>query len=520
MTDTHTPPTDIWAINDYPRPDEAPPPGGWTDPPPPGHWTWADPATGRPIPINDPILPDWWKHARADTWAHGGCWPLTLAAVLTRAAAVIPPNIRLQAQPDPSPLNLFIVALAEPASGKSSGWNIARRLLDVDDQFGAQHLNGASPVSGAGLAAAYQKPGTGDQKGQMTPITPGHGLFHFSEAETLEKWVGRTGSADIPALLRQAWTGSDINHVAATGDRRRYIPAGTYTCSLLVEAQTDLTLPALTDHTSGTRQRFLWLPAQDDQETDYNIARIPTGQPTGDRPPIEPVRPINWNPPPNRPVTLNYHPQVAAHIDDHLAVHRHLRNPDRQIPPHHHTAIQALLDRTVRTPEWARTDHGKHTLLIRLRTAAVLAALRNPETLHISGVTPNDWTLAGAVLWMSARTAAHYTHRQTQIIADATNRHHAQERDTAAARQRGTHISDSQLADRLMDEALTTAITRFNGHPKTASDMWRETSTRIRRLLTQLGYDTDLWNDYITETGRLEPTGQNRKNNILYQPKN
>lgn len=240
---------------------------------------WDEDQGARIIPIRRPVdraaavapdlvavreLPLWASCERAAATRRVS--PLAvLGAVLARAGAFRSPGIRADAGLGPLSLNFGVVLLGPPGSGKSSTIAAAEAVLPAGLDPDAHHEGGIA--SGEGIPESYygtkketvEGPNGKPRTEYVRAITRWNTLLVTDEAGGLLAQAARPGSTLLPEL-RSALHGQGLGSMAATAERRRPVPGGTYAFGALVGLQPATAGPLVDDHGAGTPQRFLWLP--------------------------------------------------------------------------------------------------------------------------------------------------------------------------------------------------------------------------------------------------------------------
>lgn len=222
---------------------------------------------------------DWLGHIRQAAHAAGRSADLVLHAVLARVSAMVDPQLRFDVGLGPGPLSYFVAAVAPSGIGKTSGVSVARDLLELPPYL-TRHLEDGSPTfadglpvgTGEGLAEAYmgtlwRETGAYDRRGnaivaKVRAQIRKHVFFAVDEGETLTRVAERPGSTLGPTI-RSAWVGSLLGQANASEERRRILPAGSYSMGLLIGYQPETAGPLLAETGPGTPQRFAWVSASD-----------------------------------------------------------------------------------------------------------------------------------------------------------------------------------------------------------------------------------------------------------------
>ena len=195
-----------------------------------------------------------------------------LHSVLVRIAALLPPDIRVDAGRGPTSLNYFAIGAAPSGYGKSVAWDIGTELVS-HDAWQIPDFHGELPIgSGEGCVEVFM----GEEATETGAMTKGrnpepevkttraqtkhNALFYVDEGETLEVLLARQG-ATLGTVLRAAWNGGTLGQTNATAERTRYARAGTYSMGLMISWQPTKMAPLFSSTTGGTPQRFMFCPA-------------------------------------------------------------------------------------------------------------------------------------------------------------------------------------------------------------------------------------------------------------------
>lgn len=308
------------------------------------------------------------KHVREAAHSRQRSAPAVLGVVLARVAAMvdhrlrIPPIVGADAG-----LSLITVTLAPPGVGKSTANLIGGALLpapeglDIADQL---------PLgTGEGMAEVFfgMVDGEPDDKGRTKKVREQvrhNAFFYVDEGQVLGELGSRKNAVLLPTI-RTAFTGGTLGQTNASEDKRRILPAGSYTLGVVVALQTVLAGPVLDDADGGTPQRMLWLPATD--------PTIPEDGPNW-------PGPLNWQPP-GRDALADLRADGWAIGDEaYLGVAEPIRREIRQadLARARGEAVTAVLD--------------AHEGLLKLKLAALLSIL--DSRVHIS---EEDWELAAVI---------------------------------------------------------------------------------------------------------------------------
>ena len=472
---------------------------------------WIDPTTGDTLPAQSPVFPPWWKTVRTAVRDNGGSVPGTLIALVVRAAALIPPEYVLPAIVGTavSPINLFGMIIGAPGGGKSGGWHTATELLPPHEQL-APANDGVVGVSGAGIIRRYLRPKKPAPGWECDPELRS-AVFVYDESESFQtKLSAKSAGGDLSAVLRTAWSGATISTAGGSAETTRFVPGGWYRTCVMALLQPDVAVPALRNRGTGMAQRILAAPAADTDDIQKTIARLTAAANNNHPPPAEPepLPELSFRPPPQTEYepdqTLRRYPiqipaDIRAEIVRYHQAHRTAEQYDH-LPEPARIAADTELEQTIYSDYYRRIDHGEHTQLLRLRTAAALAALRygttdTPATdrplshpLITHGITDNDWKLAGTIMSVSAAAWSDYDHHQTDIRQTTLRLDDIRNAERAAIETKHRLTAEIDIRLKIIQNCVTAAeriYTRMtaNGDTPTIGDIWRELPGRRRKTL-------------------------------------
>jgi hypothetical protein len=207
----------------------------------------------------------------------------------------------------------------------------------------------------------YQK-GSGKEgqpKTKLVRCQVRHNAFiDVDEGEMFTKLSERSGST-LGATIRSAWYGATVGNQNADPNRRRILPAGTYSLGMFIGFQPDTVLPLLRDASAGTPQRFVYSSS------------------------IDPSIPLDaW-------AALRPRQFITTSAKMYLA------------PP---IAAEVKRDHHERTTGAVTLPRlNAHRNLTKIKLAALLALL---DSRHV--VNEEDWELAGVMWDTSAKVRDHY----------------------------------------------------------------------------------------------------------------
>ena len=307
---------------------------------------------------------------------------VTLARIIaaTPNQLALPPIVGSKAS-----LNLFVGLVGPSGSGKGAAEAAAADLLPIQ-------VRTARIASGEAIAHVYKER---TRKEVVWRDDIHAALITVPEIDRLAGQHARQGST-ILADLRSAWSGEQLGQVAADSTRSITLEAHQYRLCLVAGIQPERARVLLDDVDGGTPQRFLWLPATDED--------APTTAPeepdalTWTAPSLSGR--VNW-----RGVYMDV-PQIAREAIDHARVAR-LRGDGEAL--------------------------DGHDLLCQLKTAAALALADG--RLDMTGT---DWHLAAAIARKSASVR-----RRVLTALDSKKRRDNVARAEAEA-QRTIHIDQTR----------------------------------------------------------------------------
>ncbi len=297
-----------------------------------------------------------------------------LHAVLARAAAganytvQLPPTIATV-----SPLCYYAVLLGMPGGGKSGTVALAREFLPLLPNV----ADGLPVGTGEGLAEAFfENQPDPVSRGKTVRVQSRHNAFFAADEGSVLKALRSRQGATLLETLRTAWSGHALGQTNASAERRRFVPAGSYTLGLVLALQEGLADDLLADVNAGTPQRFAWAMATD---------------------PTLPDAPDRW--PGRQDWSGPTRDQLDAIADDASSdgTSRHTLLVAESIQGE---IRKAHLERNrghVQSDPWQ-----SHAELLRLRVAALLALLERRVE-----ITEDDWRLAGVVKATSDATRDH-----------------------------------------------------------------------------------------------------------------
>ena len=212
---------------------------------------------------------------RQAAWASYDAPAATLAALLARATAAIPPSVRAvvidpasgNTFKSPDSLNLIIGTVATSGGGKSSSVKAAERLLPYERR-GDRRLvdwerSDLQLGSGQGIDATYleQVKDPEDAKKTITKVVDNpKALFTADEGEIYDELTGGGGST-LKSTLRKAAFGETLGAANAGIDTRRHVGAHQYRLAMILCFQVATAKAITADHLGGTPQRIVMFEA-------------------------------------------------------------------------------------------------------------------------------------------------------------------------------------------------------------------------------------------------------------------
>lgn len=401
------------------------------------------------------------KHIRDAAHSRQRSAPATLAVVLARVAAMVNHRIRIPAiVGSDSSLSVLVAVVAPAGVGKSSATAIGAELLPVPEGF--DMLDQLPIGSGEGLVEAFfDLVEEENDKGKTIKVKKQvrHNAFvNVDEGQVLAEIGGRRGATLLPTL-RSIFSGSTLGQQNASEERRRILPARSYTMGVAIALQSTLASALLDDAAGGTPQRVLWVPAVDD--TLPAVVEGPHGPELPDLP--DWPGPLPWRPPAVG--------QIAGLDDDGLVL--------METGPVY-LRVAGAIRREIRLADLARA-RGEATVevldahegLVRLKMAALFALLDDRLD-----VNDEDWQLATAFKAVSDRT-------REGVVAAVRREQTEQERQASAKlANRAVHADLAVTRRRVVDCARKLAAKVWAEPDRwTVSELRREPMRRYRDVL-------------------------------------
>jgi hypothetical protein len=402
---------------------------------------------GEPFWSARPFLSSVHQFARARRVSPWAVLGVTLARIIaaTPNQVALPPIVGSKAS-----LNLFVGLVGPSGSGKGAAEAAAADLLRLD-------VRTARVASGEAIAHVFKE----RTRKEVIWRDDNHAaLITVPEIDRLAGQHARQGST-ILADLRSAWSGEQLGQVAADATRSLTLEAHQYRLCLVAGIQPERAGVLLDDVDGGTPQRFLWLPATDED--------APTQAP-------EEPDPLTW--------TM---PSLAGRVT--------WRGTYMDVC----TTARDTIDRArvARLRGDGEALDG-HALLCQLKTAAALAL--SDSRLD---VTDDDWRCAAVITRKSASVR--------RSIVTALNR--KKQRDNVARAEaeaaRAIHV-DNTKTEAATHRVCNSILRRLKQEPATRSDLRKALPSRdrdayddaIERLLAAGQIELD-----DTDTGHGNATG-------------
>ena len=405
---------------------------------------------------SDPAL----RKVRDAAGARGiGRWAL-LASCLARVSTQVPIDTVLPAIVGSyASLNYFVAIAAGSSGGKSAAQSVARELLPIPD-------TPRLPLgTGQGLVAAFvqyvgAKPGN---KSEDIPPVPAHlertessaVLFAVDEIGDIVAKVGSGGNNLMP-VLRSAWGAEAQGSSTVTKENKLRLAEHTYRMGLIINTQLGAARFLLNDSDVGTPQRFLFVPAIDDDrgltEDDIDAMTLDDLRPSDDA---------------ITPIALGVEPDYIEPTD--------LASPGR-----FHTVRVCDTARLEVVKDRARAMAGfpahfpPHHLLNRLKTASLLHFLCGGN----GDVTEAYWELAGVLMTVSEETK--------KMLQD-----HADEAEAEEDVKKGEKIARvedakqdklREVEDRKVTNARQRILDKLSDGPLTLRDIQQGFNSRTRKV--------------------------------------
>ena len=470
-----------------------------------------DPTTLASVTLCDPVsgaewrppgtLGELWENVCTVATSHAPpVHPLGLLGALVALGGLAPPHgCDLDGG---SPLGSYLVLVGEPGSGKTTTLRLAKRLLPARARPDVR----ITPASGQAIAERLQRPRR-DEDGPDAPPR----VFDARKRRALitaDEWAQIHAAAlmdgsIVRAILRSAWAGAEIRTDTASGERIRHVPDGGVRFAAIAGGHPAAVGGWLTDSaTLGEGDADRWLLVAAVSGTAARLAAAETAR-------------LRWRSLPPDPsggkATTWTGPRAA------VAAAQRITDSVADWPVGIIKADQAVETRAARLYAWrgapaveldvlpedrqptpddraelARTHHGAHTELMRLRVAATLAALAGDEP----RIQAAHWDTAGALLAAGAtvrRLCLDADAEQAAIEQAAIERRHAQRAVASASAVRASEHSAaiSALTQAAADASRTVHRRAHDGtwppsKGGTASQVTHTLRSERRRVLRDL----------------------------------
>jgi hypothetical protein len=346
--------------------------------PPPPDWEedfWA----ARPVLAH--IL-NFARARRVGPWALLGC-------VLVRAVGSVTPDLTLPPLVgSAASLNTFVGIVSMSGGGKGAAESAALEAVDL------AHIPTYGPGSGEAIGHLFY---VWDKKAEELRQHTVSAILSAPEIDTMTALKTRQASTLFPEL-RKAWRGEPLGFAYVDREKRLTIPRHSYRLCLITGIQPGNAAPILEDHSSGTPQRLLWMPADDPGAPD------------------------------ERPDDPGTYPNPLGTFNDRSRRQMRVCETAR-------AEIDAARVRHLRGDTADALDG--HALLARLKIAAGLAVLDG----RTDEITDEDWQLAGIVHAVSDRTRQQVISTLEQ--AKARNNHARAEAEASRAILVGDRVTEA-----------------------------------------------------------------------------
>lgn len=405
---------------------------------------------------------------------------VALYSTLARLSGMIPHELRADTGvADYVSLNLFVALVGASGTGKSSGVQVGKRLMNPPP---AMDFRDGLPIgSGEGIAEVFmgtveQPTGEFHKNGRLKgdPIMVSvraqvrhNAFFYVDEGKTLTRLMNDRSGSTLGETIRSAAVGQTLGQTNASKDNSRYIPGGSYSMGMLVGFQPETAAPLFEDTAEGTPQRFLWGVVSD---------------------PSIPDEPCEW------PGELTaWRVAIAKVVGPTLVTF------DKEI-----TTELRRVDLANARGERPAEDVGpldSHAPVMKIKVASLLAVLSG--RLH---VTVQDWALAEMV-WKASCAARdwviRYAERQRRTEAEKrTQARILEEVRVAQAKTAAEEARDDKAVERIAKRIA--GFAHADG-AMTRSSIRKKTAGRDKKHLADAIAYAAMWGWIVEKDDRLAP---------------
>jgi hypothetical protein len=294
----------------------------------------------------------------ANPWA-------TLGVTMVNVLHQIPPRVMMPGRNGTEvgirALNMYVALVGRSGAGKKTATDAAKHAIDVGEMYPLMNLG-----SGEGISKAFRRQVMKGDDGKKVIIKNDQVIkttkviFDVGEISSWNGLASRQGATLTPELLK-GFSGEALGFSNSDDLKTNYVPADEYRMGLVIGAQPLKCGPLLANADSGLPQRFLWMPAKESREHDFD-----------DRPTVPSA--LVWEPP---------------EFDSSGPFHTiHFPRP-----------VLRKLFYYGRKCQDSKDPLDAHAPVIKARVCIALALLDGRP-----GVNDEDWELAGMVMLKSERT--------------------------------------------------------------------------------------------------------------------
>jgi hypothetical protein len=272
---------------------------------------------GRPARPLTTLEPAVWEARPVLALIRDAAWSARLSpdallhTILARLSAMRSHTTVIDSGIDIASLNYFAALVGPSGAGKSRAITVATALLPAHEDFPSWPLG-----SGEGLIEAFMgtietlHPETGKVVKQRTQVRH-NALFSLDEGQALTRMLERAG-ATVGPILRSAWSGAEVGQANASDERKRKLPAASYSLGMVAGYQEETILSLLADSSTGMAQRFGYAAAVDPQAPRERARRSREALPV-----VVPT-PSHYELAYSAPTVLTVPEAVTADIDERL----------------------------------------------------------------------------------------------------------------------------------------------------------------------------------------------------------